>query len=110
MVVRKQLQIPQPGAEVLQHVLFLTHRRQAEVLIKGIGIDSTVRGEIDEQFDQFLGRTSRDRLFGPCDQRALPPVQDLRSEEHTSALQSRLHLVCRPLLEKKKTAPSTSQS
>src|SRR2546422_8545675 len=30
---------------------------------------------------------------------ALPP----RSEEHTSELQSRLHLVCRLLLEKKKT-------
>src|SRR5687768_18542119 len=29
-----------------------------------------------------------------------PP--DLRSEEHTSELQSRLHLVCRLLLEKKK--------
>src|SRR2546429_2212990 len=37
-----------------------------------------------------------------------------RSEEHTSELQSRLHLVCRLLLEKKKkktstTAPSTTQ-
>src|SRR2546422_8395382 len=29
----------------------------------------------------------------------------LRSEEHTSELQSRLHLVCRLLLEKKKSAP-----
>src|SRR5687768_17753559 len=29
-------------------------------------------------------------------------VQPLRSEEHTSELQSRLHLVCRLLLEKKK--------
>src|SRR2546422_3960628 len=29
-------------------------------------------------------------------------VQVLRSEEHTSELQSRLHLVCRLLLEKKK--------
>src|SRR5687768_17681451 len=28
--------------------------------------------------------------------------QDRRSEEHTSELQSRLHLVCRLLLEKKK--------
>src|SRR3989442_9709543 len=28
-----------------------------------------------------------------------------RSEEHTSELQSRPHLVCRLLLEKKKTAP-----
>src|SRR2546422_6311129 len=29
-------------------------------------------------------------------------VTDFRSEEHTSELQSRLHLVCRLLLEKKK--------
>src|SRR5687768_17963033 len=39
---------------------------------------------------------------------ATPPVEwratpaSLRSEEHTSELQSRLHLVCRLLLEKKK--------
>src|SRR3989449_10594316 len=32
---------------------------------------------------------------------AVPPGRD-RSEEHTSELQSRLHLVCRLLLEKKK--------
>src|SRR2546422_1694566 len=31
----------------------------------------------------------------------------LRSEEHTSELQSRLHLVCRLLLEKKKNKNST---
>src|SRR5262245_64708220 len=31
---------------------------------------------------------------------------DLRSEEHTSELQSLRHLVCRLLLEKKKTLPS----
>src|SRR2546422_4800132 len=30
-----------------------------------------------------------------------------RSEEHTSELQSRLHLVCRLLLEKKKTLTTT---
>src|SRR2546429_6993692 len=32
-----------------------------------------------------------------------PAVVEMRSEEHTSELQSRLHLVCRLLLEKKKT-------
>src|SRR2546429_2398207 len=31
------------------------------------------------------------------------PITATRSEEHTSELQSRLHLVCRLLLEKKKT-------
>src|SRR2546422_4777749 len=30
-------------------------------------------------------------------------IREARSEEHTSELQSRLHLVCRLLLEKKKT-------
>src|SRR2546422_5703878 len=33
---------------------------------------------------------------------ARPAIQAVRSEEHTSELQSRLHLVCRLLLEKKK--------
>src|SRR2546422_9005969 len=33
---------------------------------------------------------------------SLTDYLDLRSEEHTSELQSRLHLVCRLLLEKKK--------
>src|SRR2546429_6054306 len=36
---------------------------------------------------------------------AAPAVR--RSEEHTSELQSRLHLVCRLLLEKKKTIEQT---
>src|SRR5256884_450545 len=34
------------------------------------------------------------------------PRSSLRSEEHTSELQSRLHLVCRLLLEKKKKTRS----
>src|SRR2546422_3338545 len=40
------------------------------------------------------------RRFGECN----------RSEEHTSELQSRLHLVCRLLLEKKKTEIMTKQN
>src|SRR2546429_6463888 len=49
----------------------------------------------------------------------VPRAEDLagrghspRSEEHTSELQSRLHLVCRLLLEKKKkmTAPHSSDT
>src|SRR2546422_2826732 len=37
----------------------------------------------------------------------LPHPTPARSEEHTSELQSRLHLVCRLLLEKKKTKTPT---
>src|SRR2546422_6647898 len=37
-----------------------------------------------------------------------PPRSPRRSEEHTSELQSRLHLVCRLLLEKKKKTKTYS--
>src|SRR5579872_3003466 len=40
--------------------------------------------------------------FDACENAALTGGRD-RSEEHTSELQSRPHLVCRLLLEKKKT-------
>src|SRR3989449_5176837 len=36
-------------------------------------------------------------------------AQNVRSEEHTSELQSRLHLVCRLLLEKKKKNATDSR-
>src|SRR2546422_6018648 len=39
--------------------------------------------------------------------RALWRAGEVRSEEHTSELQSRLHLVCRLLLEKKKKIQQT---
>src|SRR2546429_6942021 len=44
-------------------------------------------------------------LTPPPRRRSIPSPHDarVRSEEHTSELQSRLHLVCRLLLEKKKT-------
>src|SRR2546429_4919754 len=53
---------------------------------------------------------------GPATAPPAPPAQiDAtlfligRSEEHTSELQSRLHLVCRLLLEKKKNNPSVTR-
>src|SRR2546422_1989524 len=39
----------------------------------------------------------------------LAPRITIRSEEHTSELQSRLHLVCRLLLEKKKKKKTRNQ-
>src|SRR2546429_874275 len=46
----------------------------------------------------------RRRLYNNCDTKPVLAAQIdfFRSEEHTSELQSRLHLVCRLLLEKKK--------
>src|SRR2546422_7844602 len=59
---------------------------------------------------QGRGHRRKSRVLGPTDaERALEPSATFdaefvhaRSEEHTSELQSRLHLVCRLLLEKKK--------
>src|SRR3712207_7590143 len=60
--------------------------------------------------ERFLHRVTRDvdiprnGIGVPEQGGAVVPVQraDLRSEEHTSELQSRQYLVCRLLLEKKK--------
>src|SRR2546422_7828554 len=43
---------------------------------------------------------------GPAVCRHAPIATHRRSEEHTSELQSRLHLVCRLLLEKKNKRPT----
>src|SRR5687768_7272358 len=53
--------------------------------------------------DQFWPKDAESFLSSPPPAlESLRPIIDQRSEEHTSELQSRLHLVCRLLLEKKK--------
>src|SRR2546422_5955033 len=51
-------------------------------------------GALRAAADSFAARAAGD-----------PRVPAHRSEEHTTELQSRLHLVCRLLLEKKKAVP-----
>src|SRR2546429_2416330 len=48
---------------------------------------------------------ARAAAVGRVDSSGPPAGAARRSEEHTSELQSRLHLVCRLLLEKKKNSP-----
>src|SRR2546429_1197882 len=55
---------------------------------------------------RFLARSNRLRAgpgYRAATGRSCQGTEGTRSEEHTSELQSRLHLVCRLLLEKKKT-------
>src|SRR2546429_339116 len=59
--------------------------------------DRPGRRQLDAAPDPARRRRARAGNPGPC-----RSVRALRSEEHTSELQSRLHLVCRLLLEKKK--------
>src|SRR5687768_18271145 len=52
--------------------------------------------------DADVGNALHDQIIEVTETAEVP-----RSEEHTSELQSRLHLVCRLLLEKKNTTLST---
>src|SRR5205809_3464036 len=52
-------------------------------------------------------RNSASRVLRSC---RCSPWSPLRSEEHTSELQSRLHLVCRLLLEKKNMCDEVAQA
>src|SRR2546422_5456203 len=49
-------------------------------------------------------------VTGVTHDRSQAKISILRSEEHTSELQSRLHLVCRLLLEKKKNTTDTPRT
>src|SRR2546429_2076251 len=60
--------------------------------------------EAKEQFDRAVADYERLASAYPAERQSLLAL--MRSEEHTSELQSRLHLVCRLLLEKKKKAKS----
>src|SRR2546422_7257051 len=65
-----------------------------------IGVGGVVSGT--DAFEHLLAGASASR----CSNASVPDTT--RSEEHTSELQSRLHLVCRLLLEKKKTTRQSS--
>src|SRR2546422_3702381 len=74
---------------------FLTHNRTIAAFLRLIWDEEYVHHTMPEGFHDFA------RFITPEE---LTAAVMKRSEEHTSELQSRLHLVCRLLLEKKKTA------
>src|SRR3989442_11018406 len=80
------------------------HRAEQEVVVPlDRGADGTRHHRPHHLFAPFLGRKGRhsSRTDG-IRHISTPPTVENRSEEHTSELQSRPHLVCRLLLEKKK--------
>src|SRR2546422_5100399 len=79
--------------------------RELQELLLPVGKAPAVLGaqmrEVDER-DELLGPRARDPIghVEPGHREHILEDRHLRSEEHTSELQSRLHLVCRLLLEK----------
>src|SRR2546429_4755210 len=73
---------------------YTTLFRSAPHATGGAGVATAAQGLVAQAVECLAHR-----LPGPC-----------RSEEHTSELQSRLHLVCRLLLEKKKTQNIATRS
>src|SRR3712207_7892550 len=72
-------------------------RRQTDARLEPLATFVDQRHERDRNVEQ-RGRDVSD----PVEPRIRRRVEDVRSEEHTSELQSRQYLVCRLLLEKKK--------
>src|SRR5690554_7011589 len=93
--------------------LHLHRRPNASGLLPGFIMSFDLSGRLAERRAAHLYR-QRPLLESPQSVRVKVDGQSflafcsndyLRSEEHTSELQSRPHLVCRLLLEKKKTPP-----
>src|SRR5260370_3995792 len=76
--------------------LFRSHSTVGGDLVNHCINDILVQGAEPLFFLDYLA-------MGKLDPQVVEQLDDLRSEEHTSELQSHLNLVCRLLLEKKKT-------
>src|SRR5690348_397178 len=72
-------------------------REHVEEFLSSLAIESNVSASTQNQALAAIGFLYRDVL-----NLSLEDSESLRSEEHTSELQSPVHLVCRLLLEKKK--------
>src|SRR5260370_19744438 len=85
--------------------VLLVHRRD---IVEPVEIRD--RLQIGLVLDQFFGAAMKqaDMRINPRDHFAVEHKTYLRSEEHTSELQSHLNLVCRLLLEKKKKINSAT--
>src|SRR5439155_16358530 len=92
----------------MHHVVFgeLIGEEIANVSREEIGkrLEFDTRNRPFSLLDLYDNRSGDAELF--CDLVLRHPTRFARSEEHTSELQSRGHLVCRLLLEKKKNMQS----
>src|SRR3989344_8516743 len=76
-------------------------KRRIEGLLINKG-KTDAKDKIVQYCDELTQLIGKDTLFRKAERRNKYTLRHLRSEEHTSELQSHVNLVCRLLLEKKK--------
>src|SRR5438309_7920844 len=94
------------GACIPQHPLRPGWKRACIIGWYPVGQKNVVRGALEH-----AGHIKPTEIETPVSSGSIERAVPLRSEEHTSELQSQFHLVCRLLLEKKKyTTINTSRT
>src|SRR2546422_7624282 len=91
----EKLGIPLKEQELLSGVA-------VDAVFDSVSVATTFKGKLAELGIIFCSFSEAVREHPDLVRKWLGSVVPYRSEEHTSELQSRLHLVCRLLLEKKK--------
>src|SRR3712207_8677177 len=91
-----------PRSTLFPYTTLFRSRTEDELasLARETGVEYLAESVATEEGCERIAAETRSRL-GPIE------ILVNRSEEHTSELQSRQYLVCRLLLEKKKSAPET---
>src|SRR2546429_2346501 len=95
------------GAPGRHHFVGYTRTRRVEALARLVPLRMVVGLHADDQSVPGFAPPFPARMGGVPSVSSEPTASrnGIRSEEHTSELQSRLHLVCRLLLEKKNNKP-----
>src|SRR5688572_30729265 len=95
---------PRDGMKVLARGGVRVYAPRGEYQLSVEVLEPLGKGSLQQAFEELKEKLEKEGLFDPARKRPLPM---LRSEEHTSELQSQSNLVCRLLLEKKKTTINT---
>src|SRR3712207_8826242 len=86
-----------PYTTLFRSVALLATAIAANVLVFAVTDSLVFHPTLHHEPDRLV------RIVGPAAASAIRSPRRVRSEEHTSELQSRQYIVCRLLLEKKKT-------
>src|SRR5690625_6182076 len=91
-------------AAVLTRVTDTENTYEISSLVKNIDMRETIIQLTEPGYDAIIPAISLNTETWKSDGESIPTIETIRSEEHTSELQSRGHLVCRLLLVKKKSS------